>query len=131
MEFRRIDELPPYTLATVEGLKLELRRAGHDVVDLGFGNPDIPSPAVAVWKLAEAASKSRNHRYSASRGLPSLRRAGHDVVDLGFGNPDIPSPPLAVEKLQEAAAKDRNHRYSSSRGLPNLRLAICSHYRRR
>ncbi len=75
MKFRRIQELPPYVFATVDELKRELRRDGRDVVDLGFGNPDIPSPAIAVEKLAEAAAKPANHRYSASRGLPRLREA--------------------------------------------------------
>ena len=74
-ELRRVDLLPPYAFAEVDRLKLELRRSGEDVVDLGFGNPDIASPAPAVEKLAEAAHDRRNHRYSVSRGLPNLRRA--------------------------------------------------------
>ena len=61
--------------ATVDQLKRELRRDGRDVIDLGFGNPDIPSPQIAVDKLCEAAGKPTNHRYSASRGLPNLREA--------------------------------------------------------
>jgi alanine-synthesizing transaminase len=75
MEFRRITGMPPYVLSIIDGLKVEARRAGIDVIDLGFGNPDIASPAVAVEKLAEAAHNSRNHRYSASRGIPKLREA--------------------------------------------------------
>jgi len=75
VQFRRIHDLPPYVFATVDQLKRELRRDGHDVIDLGFGNPDIPSPVAAVEKLAEAAAKPVNHRYSASRGLPNLRQA--------------------------------------------------------
>ncbi len=75
MEFRRIPGLPPYVFTIIDGLKREARRAGRDVVDLGFGNPDLPSPTVAVEKLAEAARNSRNHRYSASRGIPRLREA--------------------------------------------------------
>ena len=59
MEFRRIHDLPPYVFATVDQLKRELRRDGRDVIDLGFGNPDIPSPAIAVEKLAEAAPRAR------------------------------------------------------------------------
>jgi alanine-synthesizing transaminase len=55
MDFRRIHDLPPYVFAVVDQLKRELRRDGRDVIDLGFGNPDIPSPDVAVEKLAEAA----------------------------------------------------------------------------
>ncbi len=75
MEFRRIENLPPYVFSIINGLKIEARRAGADVVDLGFGNPDIPSPQIAVDKLAEAARNPKNHRYSLSRGLPKLREA--------------------------------------------------------
>jgi alanine-synthesizing transaminase len=75
MEFRRIQNLPPYVFTIINNLKVEARRAGRDVIDLGFGNPDIPSPDIAVRKLAEAATKPANHRYSMSRGLPKLREA--------------------------------------------------------
>ena len=75
MEFRRITGLPPYVFTIIDGLKQQARREGRDIVDLGFGNPDIPSPPIAVEKLAEAARNSRNHRYSSSRGLPNLRQA--------------------------------------------------------
>jgi alanine-synthesizing transaminase len=85
MELRRIDSLPPYVFATIRELTLELRRAGHDVVDLGFGNPDLPSPELAVAKLQEAAEKPRNHRYSASRGIPKLRAACADLYLRRFG----------------------------------------------
>ena len=79
MEFRRISNLPPYVFTIINSLKIEARRNGVDVVDLGFGNPDIPSPSIAVEKLAEAAKIARNHRYSMSRGLPKLREA---IADL-------------------------------------------------
>ena len=79
MEFRRISNLPPYVFTIIDSLKVERRRDGADVIDLGFGNPDIPSPATAVTKLSEAAENDRNHRYSASRGIPKLREA---VADL-------------------------------------------------
>ena len=85
IELRRISSLPPYAFAEIERLKLELRRAGDDVIDLGFGNPDIPSPAIAVEKLAEAAAKPRNHRYSASRGIPKLREAVCGLYARRFG----------------------------------------------
>src|SRR3954451_995010 len=75
MEFRRIGDLPPYVFATVDELKRRLRREGRDVVDLRFRNPDIPSPSAVVEKLAEAATRPANHRYSASRGIPHLRDA--------------------------------------------------------
>jgi alanine-synthesizing transaminase len=84
-EFRRVDALPPYAFAEVERLKLELRRAGEDVVDLGFGNPDVAPPQVAVDKLREAALLPRNHRYSASRGLPNLRAAVQELYLARYG----------------------------------------------
>ncbi|MGA0819412.1 MAG: aminotransferase class I/II-fold pyridoxal phosphate-dependent enzyme [Ilumatobacteraceae bacterium] len=79
MEFRRITNLPPYVFTIINNLKIEARRSGADVVDLGFGNPDIPSPSIAVEKLGESARIARNHRYSMSRGLPKLREA---IADL-------------------------------------------------
>ena len=85
MEFRRIPGLPPYVFTIIDGLKREARRAGRDVVDLGFGNPDLPSPPIAVEKLSEAAHNSRNHRYSASRGIPKLREAVAALYLRKFG----------------------------------------------
>jgi alanine-synthesizing transaminase len=84
-EFRRVDALPPYAFAEVERLKLELRRAGEDVIDLGFGNPDVPPPEIAVEKLREAALIPRNHRYSSSRGLPNLRAAICELYRERYG----------------------------------------------
>ncbi|MEY4130789.1 MAG: hypothetical protein RLZZ31_913 [Actinomycetota bacterium] len=85
MEFRRITQLPPYVFTIIDSLKIEARRAGADVIDLGFGNPDLPSPDIAVEKLAEAAHLSRNHRYSASRGIPKLREAIAGYYQRRFG----------------------------------------------
>jgi alanine-synthesizing transaminase len=69
----------------MDALKTEARRAGEDVIDLGFGNPDLPSPDVAVKKLAEAVENPRNHRYSSSRGIPKLRLAITDLYRREFG----------------------------------------------
>ncbi len=85
IDFRRIDSLPPYVFATIDQLKLQARRNGEDVIDLGFGNPDIPSPPMAVEKLREAALNPRNHRYSSSRGIPNLRKAVADRYQRRFG----------------------------------------------
>lgn len=73
-EFPRIKRLPPYVLAVVTELKSKMRRAGEDVIDLGMGNPDLPTPKHIVDKLVEAARNPRNHRYSLSRGIPKLRQ---------------------------------------------------------
>ena len=85
MEFRRITGLPPYVLSIINEVKLEARRAGEDIIDFGFGNPDIPSPEIAVEKLAEAARNTRNHRYSSSPGIPKLRQAMADRYRTKFG----------------------------------------------
>jgi alanine-synthesizing transaminase len=85
VEFRRITGLPPYVFAIINQLRDDARRSGADIIDLGFGNPDIPSPDVAVEKLGEAARNSRNHRYSASRGIPKLRLAVSDLYLRRFG----------------------------------------------
>ncbi|HZW37594.1 MAG: aminotransferase class I/II-fold pyridoxal phosphate-dependent enzyme [Deltaproteobacteria bacterium] len=74
-EFPRIKRLPPYVFAVVTELKSKMRRAGEDVIDLGMGNPDLPTPRHIVDKLVEAAKNPRNHRYSLSRGIPKLRQA--------------------------------------------------------
>jgi alanine-synthesizing transaminase len=85
MEFRRITSLPPYVFTIIDSLKVAARRAGEDVIDLGFGNPDLPSPDLAVDKAVEAVRNPRNHRYSASRGIPKLRQAAADMYLRRFG----------------------------------------------
>lgn len=75
IDFRRVGRFPPYVFAAVNSLLASARRAGEDVIDLGMGNPDIPTPDPIVDKLIEAAVNPRNHRYSVSRGLPKLRLA--------------------------------------------------------
>ncbi len=74
-EFRRIKRLPPYVFQVVNELKMRLRRAGEDIIDLGMGNPDIATPKHIVNKVIEAVQNPRNHRYSASMGIPKLREA--------------------------------------------------------
>ncbi len=74
-EFNRIKRLPPYVFAIVNNLKMEARRKGEDIIDLGMGNPDGATPKHIVDKLCEAAKKGKNHRYSASKGITQLRMA--------------------------------------------------------
>jgi alanine-synthesizing transaminase len=74
-DFHKLRRLPPYVFAQVTSLAQAARRAGEDVVDLGMGNPDLATPPHVVEKICEAARDERNHRYSASRGVPNLRAA--------------------------------------------------------
>ena len=85
MEFRRIDRLPPYVFNVVNEMKATARRAGEDVIDLGMGNPDLPSPQAVVDKLVEAVQNPKNHRYSTSRGIPKLRAAICDWYERHYG----------------------------------------------
>ena len=75
MEFRRIGSLPPYAFAEVNRRKAEVIASGREVVDLGFGNPDLASPEEAVETLIDEVQHSWNHRYSVSRGVDDLRNA--------------------------------------------------------
>jgi alanine-synthesizing transaminase len=68
-------KLPPYVFNVVNELKVAARARGEDIVDLGMGNPDLPTPEPIVEKLIESARNPRNHRYSASRGITKLREA--------------------------------------------------------
>ncbi len=85
MDFRRIGSLPPYAFAEVNRRKAEVRARGLDVIDLGFGNPDIPSPDVAVETLVREAANPHNHRYSLSRGIDDLRSALAARYERRFG----------------------------------------------
>jgi len=73
--FHRMMRLPPYILGIVNQLKMEARQRGEDIIDLGMGNPDLPTPKHIVNKLIEAVKNSKNHRYSASKGIYKLRMA--------------------------------------------------------
>ena len=90
-EFHKVRRLPPYVFEQVNRLKASARAAGADIIDLGMGNPDLPTPKNIVDKLCEAAQDPRTHRYSASKGIPGLRRAQAGYYERRFGvklNPD-------------------------------------------
>ncbi len=72
---RRIERLPPYVFAEVNALKMKLRRQGVDIIDLGMGNLDQPTPGHIVDKLNEVARDPKTHRYAPSRGMRALRNA--------------------------------------------------------
>ncbi len=77
-EFYRIKRLPPYVFSIVNDLKAKARRSGEDIIDLGMGNPDQPTPRHIIEKAKEAMDNPRNHRYSVSRGIYKLRGAISD-----------------------------------------------------
>ncbi len=83
--FNKLTRLPPYVFAEVNALKDAARRNGEDVIDLGMGNPDLATPAHVVDKICESARNPRNHRYSASRGLPNLRMGMSEWYERNHG----------------------------------------------
>jgi alanine-synthesizing transaminase len=90
-EFHRIRRLPPYVFEQVNRAKAAARNGGADIIDLGMGNPDLPTPAHVIEKLKETIGKPRTDRYSSSRGIPGLRRAQAAYYERRFGvklNPD-------------------------------------------
>jgi alanine-synthesizing transaminase len=95
-KFGRLDRLPPYVFATVTKIKMEERRAGKDIIDLGMGNPDMPAPDHVIEKLVEAAQKPHNHRYSASMGIRKLRMAIADWYQRRYD--------VAIDYEEEAIA---------------------------
>jgi alanine-synthesizing transaminase len=102
MDLRRIDRLPPYVFTAVNDLKIDARRRGEDVIDLGMGNPDLPTPGLIVDKLTDAVRNERNHRYSASRGITKLRLALSDWYRRRF---DVAIDP-ETEALVTIGAKE-------------------------
>lgn len=112
-EFHRIRRLPPYVFAEVNGAKARARAAAEDVIDLGMGNPDSPTPPHIVAKLIEAVQDPRTHRYSTSKGIPGLRRALAGYYDRRFG--------VKLDPETEVVAT-----LGSKEGLANLAQAISS-----
>ncbi|UCD56549.1 MAG: LL-diaminopimelate aminotransferase [Candidatus Hydrogenedentota bacterium] len=80
-----MERIPPYMFARINQMKLDARREGKDVIDLGMGNPDRPTPPHVVEKLCEVARDTKSHRYSASKGIPHLRRAVTEWYERRFG----------------------------------------------
>ncbi|QQM29119.1 LL-diaminopimelate aminotransferase [Martelella lutilitoris] len=84
-EFHKVRRLPPYVFEQVNRLKASARAAGADIIDLGMGNPDLPTPQSIVDKLCEVVRDPRTHRYSSSKGIPGLRRAQAGYYARRFG----------------------------------------------
>lgn len=84
-EFHRIRRLPPYVFEHINPIKAKARADGVDIIDLGMGNPDLPTPQHIVEKLKETVKDPRTHRYSTSRGIPGLRKAQASYYGRRFG----------------------------------------------
>tara|TARA_R110000744_G_scaffold53708_8_gene114552 strand:- start:1764 stop:2972 length:1209 start_codon:yes stop_codon:yes gene_type:complete len=110
-EFHKIRRLPPYVFEQVNRSKAALRAEGADIIDLGMGNPDLPTPKHIVDKLVETARKPDVNGYSASRGIPGLRRAVTDYYKRRFD--------VTLDKNKEVIVT-----LGSKEGFANLAQAI-------
>ena len=81
----RLTQLPPYLFAEIDRLKRAARAQGKDIIDLGVGDPDIPTPSMIIQELERASRDPENHRYALDQGLPELRRAIAEWYKKRFG----------------------------------------------
>ena len=114
-EFHRIRRLPPYVFAEVNKAKAKYRAAGGDIIDLGMGNPDSPTPPHIVAKLVEAVADPRTHRYSVSRGIPGLRRALAGYYERRFGVKLDPETEVVATLGSKEGLANFGGRYNQSR----------------
>jgi len=81
----RLTQLPPYLFAEIDRLKRAAQAQGKDIIDLGVGDPDIPTPSMIIQELERASRDPENHRYALDQGLPELRRAIAEWYKKRFG----------------------------------------------
>ena len=82
---KRLESLPPYLFAEIDAAKRKARQEGRDILDLGVGDPDMPTPDFIIEKLYEAARDPKNHRYALDQGMPELKQAIADWYKQRFG----------------------------------------------
>ena len=82
---KRIQELPPYLFAEIDRKKNALKAKGVDIISLGIGDPDLPTPPHIVERLRQAAGDPVNHRYPDYEGLPAFRQAAAGWYQARFG----------------------------------------------
>ena len=112
-KFERVSLLPPYVFSEINSLKAKERLKGRDIIDLGMGNPDQPTPKHVVNKLISTIKNPKTHRYSISRGIEGLRKAQREYYKRRFG--------VNLDKDSEIVVT-----LGSKEGLANLASAITS-----
>jgi alanine-synthesizing transaminase len=110
-QFPRISRLPPYVFNMMDQLKQNILDAGHDIFDLGIGNPDQPTPPHIVEAMIEAVQRPLTHRYSASKGIKGLRTAICDWYTQKY-NVDLDPETEAIATI------------GSKEGLAHLMMAM-------
>ena len=153
----RVEKIPPYLFARIDKKKAEARARGIDLVDLGVGDPDIPTPPHIVKAMQEALKNPKNHRYPDYEGTPALRRAaaewffkrygvkldpdrevrhphrlegGHSPPALGLpgGRRHRPHPFARIPRLQGHVAPCRRHAlYDAAAGRERLQARLRRH----
>ena len=108
---KRLDRLPPYLFGELNAIKLKKRQEGIDIIDLGMGNPDGPTPQFIVDKLNQTIKDPKTHRYSRSKGIPGILKAISRKYKRDFG--------VDINPETEAVAT-----IGSKEGLSHLCLAL-------
>lgn len=107
----RIKNLPPYLFAEIDRLKAEQLKKGVDIIDLGIGDPDQPTPKHIVEALQKAAADGANHQYPSYSGMPRFRQAAAQWMKNRFG--------VALEADTEVVSL-----IGSKEGIANFPLAF-------
>jgi len=82
---KRVEQIPPYLFAEIDRKKGEMRRKGMDLIDLGIGDPDIPTPQPIIERLKKAAENPKHHRYPSYEGMIEFRTAVARWYERRFG----------------------------------------------
>jgi LL-diaminopimelate aminotransferase len=109
---QRIRDLPPYLFAHIDELKAAARKQGADLIDLGIGDPDLPTPAHVVAELQRAAAQPEHHRYPSYVGMLEFRRAAADYYERRWG--------VTLDPEREVVAL-----IGSKEGIAHFPLAFC------
>ncbi len=107
----RIAELPPYLFAHIDALKAEARSKGADLIELGIGDPDLPTPAHVIAALDRAARDPRHHQYPSYVGMEAFRRAAAAFYGRRFG--------VALDPAREVVAL-----IGSKEGIAHFPMAV-------
>jgi len=108
---KRIDEIPPYLFAEIDKKKREMRQRGMDLIDLGIGDPDLPTPPFIIEQLKKASENPKNHRYPSYEGMIEFRTAVARWYERRFG--------IRLDPVQEVLSL-----IGSKEGIAHIPLAF-------
>ena len=112
---KRLEKIPPYAFAQLERKIAEKRAAGVDVISLGIGDPDRPTPPLIVEAMQEAVTEPETHRYPSNRGREDFRAAVRDFYERRF---DVDARPGQRDHPRDRRARRRSSTSTSPSSTP-------------